>query len=67
MKTFQRTTLRSLKPAIAPAKGRIIGGHDAEPHSAPWQALVQINGNAYCGGALISQNYVVTAGHCGIV
>ncbi|XP_044265456.1 brachyurin-like [Tribolium madens] len=47
---------------------RIIGGHEALPHSIPFQTFLEIynDGEAwYCGGSLISQNYVLTAGHCG--
>ncbi|EFA10698.1 brachyurin [Tribolium castaneum] len=48
---------------------RIIGGHEAIPHSIPYQAFLEIyaDGEAYyCGGSLISQNYVLTAAHCGV-
>ncbi|XP_044271011.1 brachyurin-like isoform X3 [Tribolium madens] len=40
------------------------GGDEVVPHSVPYQVGVKINGNAFCGGALISSNYVLTAGHC---
>ncbi|KAJ3643059.1 hypothetical protein Zmor_025796 [Zophobas morio] len=47
---------------------RIIGGREATPHSIPWQAFLEVYSSSegwYCGGSLISANYVVTAGHCG--
>jgi secreted trypsin-like serine protease len=59
--------LKSLRPQIAPSKSRIIGGDEVEPHSVPYQVGLRINGNSFCGGALISPNYVLTAGHCGVV
>ncbi|RZC38039.1 serine protease [Asbolus verrucosus] len=43
----------------------IIGGDEVVPHSVPYQVGLRINGNQYfCGGALISANYVLTAAHC---
>ncbi|XP_063907580.1 brachyurin-like [Zophobas morio] len=48
---------------------RIIGGQEAEPHSIPYQVLLEAHSETqfwYCGGSLISQNYVLTAGHCGV-
>lgn len=48
----------------------IIGGQEAVPHSIPYQVFLEIYDNSqngwYCGGSLISVNYVVTTGHCGI-
>jgi chymotrypsin len=47
---------------------RIIGGQEATPHSIPYQTFLEVYSNSegwYCGGSLISENYVLTAGHCG--
>lgn len=41
----------------------IVGGEIAQPGQFPWQAFVSPNG-AYCGGALIAPEWVVTAAHC---
>ncbi len=42
---------------------RIVGGRSAGFGVYPWQALV-LNQNSRCGGALVSREHVVTAGHC---
>ncbi|KAJ6665110.1 hypothetical protein lerEdw1_005341 [Lerista edwardsae] len=43
---------------------RIIGGEEAVPHSWPWQASMQIAGENFCGGAVLTKTWVVTAAHC---
>ena len=48
---------------------RVVGGHLSEMGRWPWMALVE-NGDTipgklvYCGGALITEKYVLTAAHC---
>merc|ERR1711884_903641 len=43
---------------------RIVGGHEAAHHEWPWQVALFIDDAWFCGGALISENYVMTAAHC---
>ncbi|XP_050406249.1 MAM and LDL-receptor class A domain-containing protein 2 isoform X2 [Patella vulgata] len=42
----------------------IVNGEDASPGVWPWQISMQRIGKHYCGGSLISPNFVVTAAHC---
>ncbi|CAH1248090.1 CTRB2 [Branchiostoma lanceolatum] len=52
-------------PARTTGMTRVVGGEDAAPHSWPWQASLQTSDNAhYCGGVLIHDDWVLTAGHC---
>jgi len=43
---------------------RIVGGEEATPHSFPWMAALFVNDEWFCGGTLISDEWVLTAGHC---
>ncbi|XP_044728769.1 trypsin-1-like [Chrysoperla carnea] len=44
---------------------RIVGGVVSDEHAFPWiVAIYKKNNMLHCGGALINNRYVVTAGHC---
>ncbi|KFO32119.1 Granzyme A [Fukomys damarensis] len=43
---------------------RIIGGNEVIPHSRPYMVLLKLNKEDICAGALIEENWVLTAAHC---
>ncbi|NXP53227.1 GRAA protein, partial [Heliornis fulica] len=42
----------------------IIGGKEVKPHSKPFMAQLEDPNGTLCGGALIKENWVLTAAHC---
>lgn len=52
-------------PAVSEKGGRIVGGSSSQANAWPWQvALENTSGSLFCGGSLLSNNWVVTAAHC---
>merc|ERR1739838_161768 len=47
-----------------PAWTKIVGGHEAAENEWPWQVALFIDDAWFCGGSIISDEYVMTAAHC---
>lgn len=43
---------------------QIVGGQQTTPYSKPYQVALILNGRQWCGGTLISSDWVLTAAHC---
>ncbi|CAH2308070.1 transmembrane protease serine 9-like [Pelobates cultripes] len=43
---------------------RIVGGTEAVDGEWPWQISIQYRGSHYCGGSLITNQWVLSAAHC---
>ncbi|CAB3991891.1 MAM and LDL-receptor class A domain-containing 1-like isoform X1 [Paramuricea clavata] len=43
---------------------RIVGGQKAQPGEWPWQVALMRGTFQFCGGSLVSNQYVITAAHC---
>ncbi|XP_076006161.1 trypsin-3-like isoform X1 [Genypterus blacodes] len=52
-----------LGAAFAAAEDKIVGGYECPSHSVPYQVSLNA-GYHFCGGSLISSQWVVSAAHC---
>nr|XP_026491255.1 trypsin-3-like [Vanessa tameamea] len=43
---------------------RIVGGEEANIIDHPYQVSFIVNNSYFCGGFIVSENYILTAGHC---
>ncbi|MCH9686333.1 MAG: serine protease, partial [Deltaproteobacteria bacterium] len=43
---------------------RIVGGSNISITEAPWQVSVQFNGQHFCGGSIIDEEWILSAAHC---
>ncbi|CAJ1063587.1 LOW QUALITY PROTEIN: coagulation factor IX-like [Xyrichtys novacula] len=56
--------------AVVDVEERIVGGDEAKPGEIPWQVALMYRSPAhdraqpFCGGALLSELWVITAAHC---
>ncbi|XP_047519517.1 trypsin epsilon isoform X3 [Pieris napi] len=57
----QHLELEAVCPELS---GQIIGGRSSSIVRHPYQVSMILNGNSFCGGFIISPNYVLTAAHC---
>ncbi|KAA0202589.1 hypothetical protein HAZT_HAZT010462 [Hyalella azteca] len=45
-------------------ENRAIEGEVAAPHSYPWMVALFIDDAYFCGGAIIDDQWILTAAHC---
>nr|XP_020017372.1 granzyme A-like [Castor canadensis] len=61
--SFPTAIFLLLIPGVFPESRKgIIGGSEVAPHARPYMALIK--GLVICSGALIKENWVLTAAHC---
>ncbi|GFU23909.1 prostasin, partial [Nephila pilipes] len=53
-----------LRPMSSGPRRRIVGGQSAGAGSWPWQVALYKEGDFQCGAVLISDTWLISAGHC---
>ncbi|KAF8770083.1 Enteropeptidase like protein [Argiope bruennichi] len=53
-----------LRPMATSHRRRIVGGQSASSGSWPWQVALYKEGDFQCGAVLISDTWLISAGHC---
>ncbi|XP_037079523.1 atrial natriuretic peptide-converting enzyme-like [Pollicipes pollicipes] len=53
-----------LRPRAQQQRARIVGGTNTSPGAWPWQAAMYREGEYQCGATLISDRWLLSAGHC---
>lgn len=67
MLTLTQLNLYSKKTSNYPSNNhhsRIVGGSTADEDDYPWMVSLQQTWGHFCGGSLISSQWVLTAAHC---
>nr|XP_049696758.1 trypsin-1-like [Helicoverpa armigera] len=57
-------TVEDLLYGPEPFDNRIVGGKNASIDDHPYQVSFIVNNSYFCGGFIVSENYIITAGHC---
>ncbi|XP_011375910.1 coagulation factor IX isoform X2 [Pteropus vampyrus] len=64
--TEDETNLNNITESTQPFNDftRVVGGENAKPGQFPWQVLLNGKIDAFCGGSIVNEKWVVTAAHC---
>jgi len=61
---FGVASITALPRLVKRFPGKIVGGSPATRGEFPWMVEIRVGAGHYCGGSIINNNWIVTAGHC---
>lgn len=44
--------------------GKVVGGQEAREGEFPWMVSITRRGGHFCGGSILTDRHILTAGHC---
>lgn len=67
MKVFHGILFSLLVVEQVFGNGRILNGYPIDIEQAPYMAYLSISDVGSCGGSIVSDRFILTAGHCKFV
>lgn len=50
--------------SIVGSQSRVVGGRASQPKAWPFLVVIYKDGNFHCGGIILDEIHILTAGHC---
>jgi len=55
---------KQINDTIVGSQLRVVGGRASQPRAWPFLVAIYKDGFFHCGGVILSDVYILTAGHC---
>ncbi|KYM93915.1 Serine protease nudel [Cyphomyrmex costatus] len=56
--------MREQNDTLVGSQSRVVGGQASQPKAWPFLVAIYKDGSFHCGGVILSEVYILTAGHC---
>ncbi|XP_011695705.1 PREDICTED: serine protease nudel isoform X2 [Wasmannia auropunctata] len=58
------TKVQEQNDTLVGSQSRVVGGRASQPTAWPFLVAIYKNGNFHCGGVILSDVHIISAGHC---
>ncbi|XP_036149068.1 serine protease nudel [Monomorium pharaonis] len=62
--SVSKEKIQEQNDTIVGTQSRVVGGRASQPTAWPFLVAIYKNGNFHCGGVILSEIHILTAGHC---